>query len=163
MANMIDHYLKAPNLKKILIDAGVIESKTLHGINNREVHHEHVLNMKKCCEEYWKELELAAKEDGAELTYQEIEELHYWPICFESDDEISWICKWRSNDDIAHSISKLFPEITFEYEMFYEGEWDGAFTVKDDEFDATEGWAEALRGVCKQSNADCDHDDVLQF
>jgi hypothetical protein len=156
MSDMIDHHLVAPNLKQLLLKSGVIESRILHGTSNREVEHQYVINMQKCNETYWKEVEDSAKEYGVvdfskknddgrygvrrDLTEQEIEELPYWPIFFNSDDEVNWVCKWHCNDDPAFFISKLFPEITFEYNMYYEGKWDGGFSVSNGIFDEMEEW-----------------------
>jgi hypothetical protein len=69
--------------------------------------------MRKCNEEYWKEVEDSAKEYGVidfskkkddgdygvrrDLTDQEIEELHYYPIFFNSDDEVVWECQLLGN------------------------------------------------------------------
>ena len=204
MSNVVDHYLRASNLKQMLLDSGVIESITLHGTFNRAVHCKYVLNMRKCHEVEWKVVEQSAKDHGVvnfskknddgkygvrrDLTKQEISELPYWPIFFNSDDELCWICKWRSNDDPAFFISKLFPNVSFEYEKFYEGDWDGGWTILNGVFETTEEWAiyaeatereeqNAAEGVCcdkpnipestllciNGSALDCESDDTLPF
>ena len=175
MSYVIDHYLKAPNLKKILLESGVIESKVLHGVSGREVAHAYALNMKRCNEQYWSEVERAAKEHGVidfskknedgkygvrrDLTAQEIEELPYWPVFFNKDDEVNWICKWRNNDDPAYFISKLFPSVKFEYYLFYEGDWDGGYTVTDGVFDTTEEWEKRLEEIRQEREAAYDEVD----
>jgi hypothetical protein len=135
---MVEHYLKAKNLKQMLISAGVVQSKTLHGARNREVYHEHVLNLQKCCQDAWHDVEAQAiaygvinfaekNDDGhygrrRDLTEQEIEELKYWPIVFNNDDEIVWMSKWVENNDPAIFIAKLFPNTDFTYSVCDEGQ-----------------------------------------
>ena len=162
MANVVQHCLKAENLKNLLQNAGVVSEQTLHGRRNREVQRL-VLNMKMCCEDEWKKDEASAiaygvldfsqkSEDGhwgvrRDLTETEIAELPYWPIAFISDDSIVWECCWKANDDPAFFISKLFPNLKFSFERFYEGRPDGAFNVVNGEFTTTEENTNTFKNV----------------
>ena len=181
MSYMICHYLNAPNLKQFLLNSGVVESRVLHGTANREVNNQFVLNMRKCSEEYWKEVEDSAKEHGVvdfskknddgsygvrrDLTAQEIEELPYYPIFFNSDDEINWMCKWRNNDDPAFFISKLFPSISFKYDLDSEYDWCGQYTVLNGVFEESEDWKRHMEEIKCDENCDyhCEPDDTLPF
>ena len=156
MANVVLHYLSVENIKKLLTDAGVVSSRTMHGRRGREVHCQNVLDMKKCCASEWAKDEAKAIEYGVvdfskqnetgrygvrrDLTEEEIEDLHFWPITFQSDDVMVWECCWKENIDPAFFISKLFPDMDFHLEMYYEGTLDGAYTGKDGNFVATEAW-----------------------
>lgn len=166
MANMVEHYLSCDNLQQMLLNAGVITSETLHGTGNREVKCETVLNMKKCHEDEWKKVEKSAiehgvvnyayrNEDGSygvrrDMTPEEVKEMRFWPISFSSENEIHWICRYSNDDHPAFFISKLFPDIQFKYEMFYEDVLDGGFIVKDGVFTATEEWEACLRTIEKE-------------
>lgn len=181
MSYTIDHYLKAPNIKQMLLESGVIESRILHGNAGREVECQYVLNMKKCNEECWKDVEDSAKAHGVvdfskknpdgsngvrrDLTEQEIEELPYYPVFFSNDDEVNWICKWRNNDDPAFFISKLFPEITFEYSLDSMYDWCGQYTVTDGVFDETEEWKAHMEEIKCDENCDyhSEPDETLPF
>ena len=150
MANVVQHCLSVENIKKLLIDADVISSRTMHGRRGREVSCQNVLDMKKCCESEWAKVEAEAISYGVvdfsqknadgkygvrrDLTEAEIEELHYWPIVFNSNDSVMWQCCWKSNDDPAFFISKLFRDIEFRFEMSYEGRTHDVFCVKNGEF-----------------------------
>lgn len=180
MSSMVDHYLRCVNIKKMLLDAGVIVEKTLHGTGGREVHFEHVLNLQKCCAEEWEKSEQRAIEHGVvdyaktnpdgssgvrrDLTEQEIDELRYWPIEFSKDDEVNWLCKWNNNDDPAFFISKLFSDHRFEYEIFCECDWCGNFYVKDGDFEPTEKWKAHMEEITQEYD-DCvvDDDETLPF
>ena len=152
MADVVMHCLSAKNIQKLLLDAGVISSRTLHGRRGREVFCQNVLDMKKCCSSEWEKEEIQAiihgvvdfskkNTDGKhgvrrDLTEEEIEELHYWPIDFDSNDSVVWQCCWKSNDDPAFFISKLFPDVEFRFEMSYEGRNNDVFCVNNGEFTA---------------------------
>ena len=126
MANVVLHYLRCENLESMLHSAGVVSVETLHGLRNKEVRRT-ALNMKKCCESEWMEVEASAIEHGVldfskkdsngnngarrDLTDSEIAELPYWPIVFNSNAEVVWQCCWRCNDDPAFFISKLFRQV----------------------------------------------------
>lgn len=170
MANVVQHYLSIKNIKKLLTDAGVVSSRTMHGRRGREVYCQTVLDMKKCCETEWAKDEASAIAYGAvdfskkntngrygarrDLTDEEIEELHYWPIVFVSDDAIVWECCWHANDDPAFFISKLFPDMEFMFERYYEGRCDGIFRVKNGEFIATKEWNTILKEIEKKRSVE---------
>lgn len=179
MSNVVDHYLKTSNLKQLLLNSGVVESRTLHGAGNREVHCEYVLNMRKCHEDEWVNVEHNCIEHGVvdfskknddgkygvrrDLTNEEITELPYWPIFFDNDDEICWFSKWRNNDDPAFFVSKLFPDISFNYDMFYEGEWDGGFIVTNGVFTATDEWKARLEEIQQEKELSYDKYDEAVY
>lgn len=163
MSSCVDHYLKYDGLHKMLMEAGVISSRVMHGTRGREVQIPNALDMSKCCPEEYEKVKASAieygvvdfskkNEDGKhgvrrDLTDEEIEELKYWPIVFHNENEVEWVCKWKCNDNPAFFISKLFPDKTFEYIMFYEGETDGIFTIKDGVFTPTAEWEEMLKQI----------------
>ena len=150
MADVVLHCLSAKNIKKLLLDAGVTSSRTLHGRRGREVYCQNVLNMKKCCASEWAKEESRAITYGVmdfskknsegkygvrrDLTEEEIDELPCWPIVFDSDDSVIWQCCWKTNDNPAFFISKLFPDVEFRFEMSYEGRSHDIFHIKDGEF-----------------------------
>ena len=154
-----DYCLTAPNLKNMLIDAGVIGLKTLHPRPMYEEHYECVIDMSKCHKEKWAEIERHYIEAGCidfskknadghygvrrDLTEQEIAELPFWPVWFTNDDEMNWCCTLY-NEKPALFASLLFPDITFEYLVFFQDEWDGGYDVKNGVFAKSAEWIEWL-------------------
>lgn len=186
MSNMIVHYLRAPNLKQMLLDSGAVESKVLlHGTAGRAVEHQFVLNMKKCNKDNWEEVERSAIEHGVvdfskrnadgkhgvrrDLTLQEVEELPYYPIFFENDNEVNWICKWNNYDEPAFFISKLFPKQLFMYDIDSIYDWCGQYTVVDGVFNESDEWKEHMKEMSEcVSGEDADNinygpDETLPF
>lgn len=178
VSNSVYHSLKGRSLKRKLLKKCVVGPIVLHGTGNRVVHIEYALNMSLCDSDEWKKVETSAIEYGVvdhskqnadgshgvrrDLTTQEINELPYWPIAFNDKNEVTWLCKWNNNDDPAFFISKLFPKETFQYDMYYEGEWDGGFIVKDGTFTPTEEWKNHLENKTHQESAE-EPDGTLPF
>lgn len=149
--------LTATNIKKRLIEKGVVGPRTLHNRHNREVHFDYVLDMKQCHAEEWEKVERRCiefgcvdyakkNEDGRyglrrDLTDREVEELAFWPIAFNGDDEMNWE-SWPNDDNPAFFVSKLFPDVIFDFLIFFQDEWDGGYDIKDGEFSKSQKWLE---------------------
>jgi len=149
MAEIVQHKLKAKNIAALLRESGAITERILHGNRNREVHVT-ALDVKICCEEEWQKeeeyliakgvLDFAKKTpDGQsgvrrDLTVTEVEELKYWPIGFDDEDTVLWVCCWTYNDAPAFYVSKLFPNIRFAYSVYYGRGHEEQFVVENGSF-----------------------------
>ena len=149
MANFVHHTLSCEGIKQKLIDSGVVYEKTLKSKSAPKGRaYPFVLDYAKCDEVEWaKEIRNILERgvincaikgpDGRygvrrDYTEDEKSELGFYPVKFSEDgNEMTWLCRWIENEDVAFYASKALPEETMILEESYEGTYDGGCYLKN--------------------------------
>lgn len=148
MANYEFHHLFGLNIKEALIEGGYVGPKTLTSkAHPKGVDFEFVLDYAKCSPDEWQKQLASVLERGVidfgkkntdgsngvrrDYTPEEQSELGFYPVQFSEDGtEMTWICKWMSNDDPAFYASCALENATLILDKFYEATYDGGCYLK---------------------------------
>jgi hypothetical protein len=146
MANYESHHLYAQELQKNLMDAGVLEELP-EEYRKRSGGCTHRIMYAKCDAADWEEQRQKILEHGVidcskknadgkygvrrDYTEAEQKELGWYPVWFETPDEMVWISKWVMDDNPGYYASRAVPTQNMIMVLYYEATFDGGWYMKN--------------------------------